>query len=60
MIPQMAGVNQNDVLELIHTSVTDYYEVGEFQNDPIDLFQFLQRNSEDPAVRVHHRHLVIT
>ena len=56
----MAGVNQNDVLEPIHTSAADHYEVGESQNDPIDLFQFLQRNSEDPAVRVRRRHLVIT
>ena len=59
-IPQMAGVNENNVLELIHTSAADHYEVGESQNDPIDLFQFLQRNSEDPAVRVCRRHLVIT
>ena len=58
-IPQMAGVNQNNVLELIYTSAADHYEVRESQNNPINLFQFLQRNSEDPAVRVHHRHLVI-
>ena len=57
---QMAGVNQNDVLEPIHATAVDHYEVGESQNDPIDLFPFLQRNSEDPAVRVRRSRLVIT
>lgn len=57
--PQTAGVNQNDISEPIHASPADHYEVGESQNDPIDLFPFLQRSSEDPAVRVRRRRLVI-
>ena len=57
-MPQMAGVNLSDVLEPIHASAADHYEVGESQNDFVDLFLFLQRNSEDPAVRVHRRCLI--
>ena len=59
-MPQIAKVNEKDVSEPIHASPADHYEVGESQNDSIDIFPFLQKSSEDPAVRVRHRRLVIT
>jgi hypothetical protein len=38
--------------DLIEPSLADRYEVGKSQNCPIDVFPFLQRNSDDPAVKV--------
>ena len=36
----------------ITPSIDEPYEVGETENHPENIFQFLQKNVDDPAIRV--------
>ena len=48
-------VKQNDIASG-NASLEDRYQVGQSQNNPVDIFEFLQNNTGDPAIQVHRHH----